>query len=46
MNNPVERAGAAGRDILQGYACLVIAAVLGVTVVTIMILSVVHWVSA
>jgi hypothetical protein len=31
-------------DTLQGYACIAIAVALGLTVLTIMILSVAHWV--
>jgi hypothetical protein len=33
------------KDTLQGYACLAVASTLGVVILTIMIASVVHWVT-
>jgi len=45
MTNRVGRAGLKDGDTLQGYACIVIAALLGLTVVTIMVLSIAHWIT-
>jgi hypothetical protein len=33
------------KDTLQGYACLAVAGALGLVILTIMIASVVHWVT-
>ena len=33
------------KDTLQGYACLAVAFMLGLVVVTIMVASVVHWIT-
>jgi hypothetical protein len=33
------------KDTLQGYACLVVASTLGLVILTIMIASVIHWVT-
>ena len=45
MTERVESAGLRDPDTLQGYACIVIAVALGLTVLTIMILSVAHWIT-
>jgi hypothetical protein len=37
---------AMNKDTLQGYACLAVASTLGLVIMTIMIASVVHWVTA
>jgi hypothetical protein len=44
MTDRVDHAGVKDPDTLQGYACIAIAVALGLTVLTIMILSVAHWV--
>lgn len=33
------------KDTLQGYACLAVAGILGLVILTIMVASVVHWVT-
>jgi hypothetical protein len=43
MTERVVRAALRDGDTLQGYACIVIAVALGLTVITVMILSVAHW---
>ena len=45
MTDRVDRAGLKDADTLQGYACIAIAALLGLTVVTIMVLSIAHWIT-
>ena len=45
MKERVDSAGRRDPDTLQGYACIAIAVALGLTVLTIMILSVAHWVT-
>ena len=44
MTDRVDRSAVKDHDTLQGYACIAIAVALGLTVLTIMILSVAHWV--
>jgi hypothetical protein len=45
MTDRGDRAGLRDPDTLQGYACIAIAVVLGLTVLTIMILSTTHWIT-
>jgi len=45
MKERVDSAGLRDPDTLHGYACIAIAVALGLTVLTIMILSVAHWVT-
>jgi hypothetical protein len=45
MTDRIDRAGVTDPDTLQGYACIAIAAALGLTVLTIMILSLAHWIT-
>jgi hypothetical protein len=45
MTDRGNRAGVKDPDTLQGYACIAIAVALGSTVLTIMILSLAHWIT-
>jgi hypothetical protein len=45
MTDRVDRAGVKDPDTVQGYACIAIAVALGLTVLTIMILSIAHWIT-
>jgi hypothetical protein len=44
MTERGDSAGLRDQDTQQGYACIAIAVALGLTVLTIMILSVAHWI--
>jgi hypothetical protein len=45
MTDWADRTGLKDPETLQGYACIAIAAALGLTVITIMILSIAHWIT-
>jgi hypothetical protein len=45
MTDRGDRAVVRDPDTLQGYACIAIAVALGLTVLTIMILSSAHWIT-